>query len=129
MTYVGMAVLAVMLALFAFQWHLARQARKIEGQPVPALTPEVTTKLREHGKVLIYFYSPNCGPCRAMTPRIDQAIARHDNVFKFDVGHSPDLARRLGVMATPTTVRIAGDHIERVNLGALSTAGIEQLLA
>lgn len=128
MTYVGIALFTVILALLAFQWRLARQARKIEGQTAPALTPEIDAKLREHGKVLVYFYSPNCGPCRTMTPRIDQAIENHDNVFKFDVGQSLELARRLGVMATPTTVRIGGDRIERVNLGALSAAGIEQLL-
>lgn len=129
MTYPGIIALALLLALVALQWHLARQARKAEGQAVPYLPPEVEAKLREHGKVLLYFFSPHCGPCRSMTPRIDRVNARHATVFKFDVARSLDLARQLGVMATPTTLRIVGDRIERVRLGALSAAAIEQLVA
>ncbi len=128
MTYIGIALLAIILLLFAFQWHLVRKSRKSIGQVVPELPPEIASKLNEHGKVVLYFYSPNCGPCRKMTPQIDQAMARHANIFKFDVSQSVDLARLLGVVATPTTVCVSGNRIERIDLGALSEMVIEQLI-
>lgn len=84
--------------------------------------------MRERSKVLPYFFSPNCGPCRSMTPVIDRLAALHDNVFKFDVAKNLDLARRLGVMATPTIMLLANGRIAHVKLGALSAQRIEALL-
>jgi thioredoxin 1 len=128
-TYIGIPLLAIILLLFVFQWHLVRKSRKIIGQVIPELPPEIDEKLHSHGKILLYFFSPNCGPCRKMTPRIDRAMSNHPNVFKIDVSQSIDLARRLGVMATPTTVCISGNRIDRIDLGTLSDSVIEQLIA
>lgn len=128
-TYIGIAVTALLLAFAWFQWRVARQAKAMEGQPVPELEPEIDQKLRQRGRVLLYFYSPTCAPCRAMTPRIDQAATRHDNVFKFDVAQSPLLARRLGVRATPTLLLVAQGRIAQVVLGGVSEKQLEELLA
>ncbi|BCB27380.1 hypothetical protein SKTS_22660 [Sulfurimicrobium lacus] len=128
-TYFGIALTAILLALALLQWRMARKAKKMEGQAVPEIEPEIEQKLRERGRALLYFYSPNCAPCRAMTPRIDQAATRHDNVFKFDVAQSLEIARKLGVMGTPTTLLIADGRIAQVNLGILSEKRLEELLA
>jgi thioredoxin 1 len=129
MSYViGIVLLGIFGGLFFSQWRLARKAKANEGQAVPELEPAVEASLRERGKVLLYFFSPNCGPCRTMTPVIDRLAALHDNVFKFDVSQSLDLARRLGVMATPTIMLLADGRIARVKLGALSAQRIEALL-
>ncbi|MBI4740764.1 MAG: thioredoxin family protein, partial [Betaproteobacteria bacterium] len=109
-------------------WHLARKAKAIEGQAVPELEPAVEASLRERGKVLLYFFSPHCGPCRTVTPVIDRLAALHDNVFKFDASQSLDLARRLGVMATPTMMLLADGRIAHVKLGTVSAQRIEALL-
>jgi len=127
-TYFGIALTTLFLAFALFQWRLTRKAKSIEGQAVPELEPEVEQKLLERGRVLLYFYSPKCAPCRAMTPRVDYATTRHDNIFKFDVTRSLALARRLGVRGTPTTLLVADGRIARVNLGALSEKHLEVLL-
>lgn len=125
---IGIAVLALLVGIVLAQWGLKRRARRFEGQTVMALSPEIDACLLTRGRVLLYFFSPNCGPCRTMAPRIDAVAARHDNVFKLDVSQSLDVARKLGVMATPTTVLVAGDRIERIDLGPLSEQDIEARL-
>lgn len=128
MDYVGYLLLALIAAIVLLQWRMAKKARAIEGQAAPELDPAISDKLRERGRVLLYFFSPNCGPCRSFTPRIDRAAARHDNIFKVDVSRSTDLARRLGVMATPTTVLISEGRIAQVALGVLSDERLEELM-
>lgn len=122
-------VFVVLAGLVYFQWRTMKKAREREGQDVPELDPQVDAKLRERGKVLLYFFSPSCGPCRRMTPTIDNAALTHDNVFKFDVSRSTEVARKLGVMATPTTVQVVAGKIAGIRLGILSDAAIEEMLA
>lgn len=129
MIYLEYLLVAAILVLLFIQWHMAAKAKRIEGLPVPNLEPAIDDKLRERGRVLLYFFSPACGPCRVMTPRIDRLACRYDNIFKLDVSRSLDIARRLGVMATPTTVLLSEGRIAAVNLGALSEQSLEKLLA
>lgn len=128
MIYVGYLLLGLIGAVVALQWHMAKKAKAMEGLAAPELEPAIDAKLRQRGRVLLYFFSPSCGPCRAVTPRIDRAAASHDNIFKFDVSRSTDLARRLGVMATPTTMLIANGRIAQVALGTLSEERLEALI-
>lgn len=133
MTYFAILLLSLSLSLLLgfvfFQRHLMRKARKLEGLEAPQLEPAISEKLRERGKVLLYFYSPNCAPCKAMSPLIDRAAARHDNIFKFDARESLDLARSLGVMGTPTTVLIAGGRIAKIQPGFVAEKALDELLA
>ncbi len=59
---------------------LVLKSRKIIGQVIPELPPEIAEKLHSHGKILLYFFSPNCGPCREMTPRIGRILAQGEAI-------------------------------------------------
>lgn len=111
------------------QWRVLRGSRRLVGQATPALPPDLMSLLNERGRLLLYFHSPHCGPCRRMTPVIDAAAARHDHVVKIDVSQSAEVARQLGVMATPTLVRIAGYRIAEVRVGPVAADKIESLAA
>lgn len=78
---------------------------------------------------LIYFYRANCGPCRTMTPIIDQLSQNHDKLTKIDITQDPDTARAYGIRATPTTILVKEHVIKEVLLGAKSQRTLEQLLA
>jgi thioredoxin 1 len=89
----------------------------------------VSGNLFDSADQLIYFYSANCGPCRAMTPIIDRLAENHDKVMKVDIAQDPNAAREYGIRATPTTILVKGHVIKEVMLGAKSQRTLEQLLA
>lgn len=59
------------------------------------------------------------GACRAITPRIRALGEKSDAVFAIDVSRDLDVARALGVMATPSTVEIEGGHIVGYHVGPI----------
>ncbi len=80
------------------------------------------------GNRLIYFYSPQCGPCRSMTPIVDQLARQNPRVFKVNVIEDPETARAFSIRATPTTVLVKDDRVLDYLLGAKGQRQLEQLL-
>jgi thioredoxin len=61
--------------------------------------------LQSDRPVLVDFYADWCGPCKMMSPVIDQIAEQYDGsltVGKLDVDANPGTAMRYGVMGIPT---------------------------
>lgn len=58
------------------------------------------------GTVLVDFWSPGCGPCRAMEPVLEAVAARHPEVrfAKLNAAEHPDIAWAFKVVSVPTLV-------------------------
>ena len=56
--------------------------------------------------VLVDFYADWCGPCKMLTPVIDEIAAEHPEVkvVKLNVDNAPEIASRYGVMSIPTLI-------------------------
>ncbi|GII83341.1 hypothetical protein Ssi03_13310 [Sphaerisporangium siamense] len=54
-----------------------------------------------------YFFSPTCGPCKQISPKVDAAIKAGAHIQKVDAStdHGRYLARLFGVSATPAYVK------------------------
>lgn len=69
--------------------------------------------------VIVDFWAEWCGPCRMMSPVIEEiSDERNDiKVCKVNVDEEPDLADRFGVSAIPTVVLIKDGNKEAVSVG------------
>ena len=70
--------------------------------------------------VLIDFYADWCGPCKMMSPIIDQiAEEKADSlkVGKVNVDENQDLAMQYGIMSIPTIVIIKNGQVKKTFVG------------
>ncbi len=81
-------------------------------------------------KVLLDFYADWCGPCRMVSPIVDQIAEENPQyvVGKVNVDAEPELAQKFGVMSIPTLVVLKGGEVVNRALGARPKAQILQML-
>ena len=67
--------------------------------------------------VLLDFWAGGCGPCRMISPIVDQVAAERPQVAvgKVNVDEQPELAQAFGVMSIPTLVVLKqGKPVSRI---------------
>lgn len=80
--------------------------------------------------VLIDFYANWCGPCKMLSPIIDEIAKERDDVIvgKVDVDSEPELSEKFGVFSIPTLVILKNGEIAHQSAGARPKAQILQLI-
>ena len=71
--------------------------------------------------VLIDFWASWCGPCRMLSPIVDEiADERGDiKVGKVNVDEQPELANNFGVMSIPTLVVLMNGQVRNQSVGVI----------
>ena len=80
--------------------------------------------------LLLDFYADWCGPCRMVSPLVDEIAEEREDVVvgKVNVDREPELAAQFGVFSFPTLVVLKGGKVANQATGARPKDAILALL-
>lgn len=86
--------------------------------------------LKAEGTVLIDFWATWCGPCRMLSPIVDEVASEHPDVKvgKINVDEQPELAQQFGIMSIPTLLVFKNGEKVQESVGLIPKEKVESLI-
>ena len=122
----------------AAAWLAQIYAGERPDEPVPddpvELVPSVTTArwdaevLKSELPVIVDFWAPWCGPCKQVSPIVEQIAAMRKGfykVVKVNIDEEPQLAQEYGVQSIPMIGLVRNGRLERASVGAKPRPALE----
>ncbi|BBB31869.1 thioredoxin-disulfide reductase [Thermotomaculum hydrothermale] len=122
--YIGAAIIAALFILkIILQIVILKKAKKNVGVKLSDILPDFRGK-----DFFVYLYSPSCTPCIRLTPHIKNLISKGVRGKMVDVTKNMEVARKLGIMATPSVVIVKDGYIKDILMGLIKPEDIEKQL-
>jgi thioredoxin len=89
------------------------------------------TTIEQNNMVLIDFWAPWCGPCRAFAPVYEQAATRHPDVVfaKVNTEEQQELAAAFQIRSIPTLMLFREQIILFSQPGSLPASALDEILS
>ncbi|MBR1912658.1 MAG: thioredoxin [Treponema sp.] len=78
--------------------------------------------LESNSPVLVDFWAPWCGPCKMMSPVLEEIASSQTavKICKVNVDDNPELAEKYGIMSIPNFILFKNGKVEKQQIGATS---------
>jgi thioredoxin 1 len=88
--------------------------------------------LNSEDTIMVDFWAEWCGPCRAVSPILDQIASEHSSkikIVKLNVDDNPEIAMKYQITSIPAMKVFRGGEVVKTIIGAKPKPAIEADLA
>ena len=104
------------------------QREKLTSKPITLTDTNFNSEVAKHKLIVVDFWAPWCGPCRMVSPLIEELAAEYAGKVSFgkmNVDNNMMIPSRFGVRGIPTLMVFKDGQLVDTLVGACSKALIE----